>query len=51
MARESNRTYKARVVLSAQNAFEAGEILDKLTALGKEKGIEVLIDDVEELIY
>jgi hypothetical protein len=50
MVGESDRTYKARLVFSAKNAFDAGEIMSKLSALAAENGIDVHIDDIGELV-
>jgi hypothetical protein len=47
---EIQRTYKARVVLSAPNSLEANRIVEKIiTVLGKE-GIHIFVDEIEELI-
>ncbi len=50
MVRETERTYKARLVFSAKNAFEAGEKMSKLSLIAAENGIDVHIDEVGELV-
>ena len=45
------RTYKARVVLSAKNSYEAGQLIERVVSLAKREGLNILIDDIEELIY
>lgn len=50
MVAEGKRTYKARLLISAENAMEAGEKIEKLRALLIREGFDVLIDDVTELV-
>ena len=47
---EGKRTYKARLLISAENAMEAGEKIEKLRAVVNREGFDVLIDDVTELV-
>ncbi len=47
---ETKRTYKARLLISAKNAVEASEKIEKLRAVVNQEGFDVLIDDVIELV-
>ena len=47
---ETKRTYKARLLISAKNAMEASEKIEKLRAVVNREGFDVLIDDVIELV-
>jgi hypothetical protein len=48
---EMERTYKARLVMSAKNSFEAAQFVEKLVNLANKEGLHILVDDIEELIY
>ena len=48
---EEERTYKARLLISATNAIEAKAKIEKIRAIiNKEGFFDVLIDDVSELV-
>jgi hypothetical protein len=47
---EGARTYKARLLISADNAKEAYEKIEKIRVLVRREGFDVLIDDVTELV-
>lgn len=44
------RTYKARLVLSASNSLEASRTVERIVAIVAKEGIQIFVDDVEELI-
>jgi hypothetical protein len=47
---EIQRTYKARVVLSASNSLEANRIVEKIITVLAKEGIHIFVDEIEELI-
>jgi hypothetical protein len=48
---EEERTYKARLLISAANAIEAKAKIEKIRAIVNKEGFfDVLIDDVSELV-
>ncbi|MFI5421543.1 MAG: hypothetical protein ACHQ1H_11300 [Nitrososphaerales archaeon] len=48
---EEERTYKARLLISATNAIEAKAKIEKIRAIVNKEGFfDVLIDDVSELV-
>ncbi len=50
MVEEGKRTYKARLLISANNAKDASEKIEKLRAVVNREGFDVLIDDITELL-
>jgi hypothetical protein len=47
---EFERTYKARVVLSARNSLEASQLIEKIVSMAEKEGFHILVDDITELI-
>ena len=47
---EIERTYKARLVLSATNSLEASRIVEKIIAVLEKEHIHIFVSEIEELI-
>ena len=47
---DGKRTYRARMLISAENGLDASEKIGKIRAILGREGIDVLIDDVSELV-